>query len=301
MLCPWSVFNSFKHCTFDDYWLQSGSPKFLRDLASKDWGLHEIFKTDSFLNNTMNTIDIGAMDPLALLFQAGYLTVDHIDKTSDKSWRYYLRFPNQEVEDSLYQLAMSLASDSDFKNINVCAKAMLASLTGLDAPGFEKAFETLLSSIPNPDKPNEAYYRSMFLFAIGVAGQRYDSEARSGDGIYDVHLRTADGSDFVIEMKYVSGKDDNQNMLTAERLAVKMEAAAVKAMNQIDDRKYSLKFQGAGNKIYKMALVIGRYTTVLARFERASNWSLVLGRDGRYEVKDAPAESGAPEKPPGEL
>jgi hypothetical protein len=299
LLCPWSVFNSFMDGQFGDYRFQSGSPKFLSDLGDKDWRLHEVFKTGGFLEDSMNAIDIGDMKPLALLFQTGYLTVDHIDKTVAESWTYHLRFPNKEVEASLYKLALNLKSFSGWTRVSDCAKAMLESLTGLDARGFEKAFELLLGYIRLPSEPNEAYYRSMLLLALGVAGQRYDLASRPVEGIDGVHLRTADGSDFVVEMRYVSGKDSDQNMLTAERLAEKMEAAAVEALRRIDDRKYKLRFQGAVGEIYKIALVVGHYSDILARFERASNWRLVLGLAGRYVIEDAPAESSAPGKPPG--
>jgi sorbitol-specific phosphotransferase system component IIBC len=106
---------------------------------------------------------------------------------------------------------------------------------------------------------------------MGSADQLYDSETSSGDGMLDIHLQTADGTDFIIEMKYVSGKNDQGKNLTAEQLKTKMNEAAMEALNQIEEKKYDQRFKGAGNKIFKVALVVGRYANVLAIFEMALN------------------------------
>jgi hypothetical protein len=103
LLNPWSVLSLFEQSKFGDFWYDSGPPKFMHDLVTKDWRIYEIFKTDSFLTDSMNTIDVGNMSSPALLFQSGYLTIGRIESDSE-STRYYLRFPNQEVEAAIYKL-----------------------------------------------------------------------------------------------------------------------------------------------------------------------------------------------------
>ncbi|MDR3153028.1 MAG: PD-(D/E)XK nuclease domain-containing protein, partial [Deltaproteobacteria bacterium] len=286
VLNPWSVFGVFQENAFRNFWLDTGTPRFLSELAGKDWRIRSIFMTGSYLTSSMNSIDIGKMDPVALLFQSGYLTVKRREPDSG-DWRYHLRFPNLEVEAAVYQLALGL--EAPIKNMPVLrqkAEALLASLAGLDASGFQAAFETVLAGLPFKAHPaNEGHYQDILLMALGAAGQGYESESRSGDGVLDVHLRTAEGNDYIIELKHVKGQDPGTGKeLSQTQLEDRMEKAAAEALKQIEDKKYALKFQGGGNMIYKLALVIGRRSDVLAVFEKAGNWRLVREPDGGMRV-----------------
>jgi hypothetical protein len=65
-----------------------------------------------------------------------------------------------------------------------------------------------------------------------------------------------------------------------------MEKAAQKALDQIEDKKYDRKFQGQGQKIFKVALVIGHYSEVVTVIQEAKNWRLVPDLvDGLFRVE----------------
>jgi hypothetical protein len=286
LLNPWSVLNAFAEGIFKNYWIESGTPNFLPALARKDWRIYEIFQAGASLTAEINAIDVGAMAPLPLLLQSGYLTVDWIDKSS-KEWRFHLRLPNQEVEASMFTQALGLKSViKELPAMRVRAEALRAALAGLDADGFQAAFETVLGSIDqNLHSPNEGYYHTVLMLYLGLAGQTYESEGRSGDGVFDVHLRTASGDDIIIELKYLSTVNPrSKKELTAAQLAAAMRRAAGQALKQIESKKYQLSFQGEGKAIYKMALVVGGYTDALAVFEKADNWRLATGPGGRLRV-----------------
>jgi hypothetical protein len=286
LLNPWSVLSAFADGMLSNYWIESGAPNFLAAIGRKDWRAYEIFKAGASLTAKINAIDVGKMDPLPLLLQAGYLTVDWIDKAS-ADWKYHLRLPNQEVEAAMVELALGLdAAISELPAMRRRAEAMRAALAGLDADGFQAAFEACLGSIPqNLHSPNEGYYHTVLMLHLGLAGQRYESEGRSGDGVFDVHVRTAEGFDIIIELKYVSSADKrSKKELTAAQLAAAMRRAAAKALEQIESRRYNLRFQGEGNGIYKMALVVAGRTDALAVFEKAGDWRLAPGPDGRLRV-----------------
>jgi hypothetical protein len=302
LLNPWSVLNSFLLGRLANFWFESGSTKFLDDLAGKDFRLFQIFRSGAALDDDANEIDIGGLNPMALLFQAGYLTVDRIDKDSD-DWKYRLRFPNVEVEASMYRLALGWEAALDgMLLLRQRAEAMRDSLERLDAAGFQKTFSAIIGSLPRVPRPNEAHFRTILLMALGAAGQSYEAEGQSGDGFFDVHLQTPGGADFVIEMKHVRGTDPENGAGAGEmsgetveagapvRFRERMRKAAEKAMAQIEDRKYDLKFQGKGNKIYKVALVIGRRNDVLVEIRKADNWRLARNDEGLLEVVDDEAD-----------
>jgi hypothetical protein len=112
---------------------------------------------------------------------------------------------------------------------------MLTSIPNIDATGFQKSFSSLLGSIPsNLHLPHESYYHSILLMALGSVGQSYESEGSSGDGFFDIHLQTSDGTDFIIELKYVSGKDKKTKAnITKAQLTENMKKAVGIAMDQI--------------------------------------------------------------------
>jgi hypothetical protein len=142
------------------------------------------------------------------------------------------------------------------------------------------AFRSFLSHIPWEDQLKfEAYCETVFLLAMAMAGQECDCQQSVGSGKLDVHLKTRDGNDYVIELKFVpvkvKDKEGNDKDLTDEQIREDMEKALTAAMKQIEDRQYALKFQGQDNKIYKTALVVSGRADVRVALEAAANWSLV--------------------------
>ncbi|MDR1085524.1 MAG: PD-(D/E)XK nuclease domain-containing protein [Deltaproteobacteria bacterium] len=141
------------------------------------------------------------------------------------------------------------------------------------------ALQSFLSNVPWEDQlKNEACCETLFLMAMAMADQNCDCQRSVGSGKLDAHLRTRDGNDYVIELKFVKaavkvkGKDRD---LTVEQIQNNMEKALATVMVQIDKNKYTLKFQGQGNKIYKTALVVSGHVDIRVVFEEAVSWTLV--------------------------
>ncbi|MDR1083749.1 MAG: PD-(D/E)XK nuclease domain-containing protein [Deltaproteobacteria bacterium] len=158
---------------------------------------------------------------------------------------------------------------------------MLEALIQRQADEFQTAFKSFLSHIPWEDQLKyEAYCGTVFLLAMVMAGQECDCQQSVGSGKLDVRLRTRDGNYYVIELKLVKaavnvkGKDKD---LTAEQIQKNMEKALAAAMVQTEKNKYTLKFQGHGNKIYKTALAVSGRVDVRVIFEEAANW--ILAKD----------------------
>ncbi|MDR2140655.1 MAG: PD-(D/E)XK nuclease domain-containing protein, partial [Deltaproteobacteria bacterium] len=145
-----------------------------------------------------------------------------------------------------------------------------------DSSGFKAAFESFLSHIPYEiHQAKEAFYHALFIAAMAMADQYFESELSVAGGRLDLHLRDSEGDDFVIEIKH---RQKNQNLTKMIQLA----------FDQIEERKYYLKFQGAVNRIWKTALVIGGANDVTINFEEALNWNLEL--EGLYQVIPKPLE-----------
>jgi hypothetical protein len=255
-------------------------------LVGEDFRTCEVFNYGAFPTDSVNAVDVGTRSPPATLFQSGHLTVDVVENVSGER-RYRPRYPNLEVEASIWRFHRGLRDAlTVLPELRKRASAVVTSLDRLEAAGFQKAFETALGSIPpNQRSPDEDYHHTVLMDCLGLAGQRYGSEGQSGGGSYDLNIRTIDGPWLVIELKYESSiNTKTKEDLTPAQLETDVGRAAREAMARIDKRKYQSRFQGEGDKIFKMALVIGGRDDVLAVFEPAGNWSLVKDIDGRLMV-----------------
>lgn len=95
---PYSVINALGKIQITDYWSRSGFPTFLfkllknKEIDFED--LNGILATENILTNS------SLCDPTeaALLYQTGYLTIKHYDRSSQL---YTLGYPNKEAEQGL--------------------------------------------------------------------------------------------------------------------------------------------------------------------------------------------------------
>jgi hypothetical protein len=56
LLNPWSIISAFISNKLGNYWVDSGTPNFLNTLVTKDFKIHEVFHTESYLTETLNAI-----------------------------------------------------------------------------------------------------------------------------------------------------------------------------------------------------------------------------------------------------
>ncbi|MDR0547923.1 MAG: ATP-binding protein [Deltaproteobacteria bacterium] len=289
VLNPWSTLNCFDQIALDSYWSESGVPTFLVELIQKSRLVFDFLKPDKTITNSLNVVDVGRFEPLVLAFQAGYLTIQ--TDSAPVAGKFYLQFPNLDVKASLIPLLLFHKDNLiDKKLIFDQAKAILASIIAKDAPGLEMAFGSFLANIPYSLHLNyEAYYHTIFIFAMALAGQEVDIQGEVGEGKFDAHLKAKNGDVFVIELKYARvdemGKPPNDPAKEAAWLRRKLRGLTTKALAQIEEKKYDLKFKGSGNRIFKTAIVFSERTDVMAAFKEAKNWVLVKEPGGVFKVK----------------
>jgi hypothetical protein len=292
VLNPWSLLNSLEKRRLTNYWFESGSPSFLVNLIKNKKFDFDCFRNDNTLTSDYNVVDVGNFEPVPLMFQTGYLTIQTGPRFSSDI--YFLKFPNLEVRASLIPLLLPFkVKIKDPLLTFTHAKAMLNSLSHLDANGFIIAFESYLSNIPyNIIMKYEAYFETVFILAMALANQGVDAEGAVGDGKFDVHINVASGDDFIIELKYLHERDLPKNLPSDDEsqkamIDEEMKKLAQIALDQIEDKKYAKKFRGSGHKIYKTALVISGRSDILIVFEEAKNWKLAKQFDGSYVVVDS--------------
>jgi hypothetical protein len=201
------------------------------------------------------------------MFQAGYLTVEKVDKTKVVP-KFHLGFPNLEVKAGIIPLLLSLGPIEDPLTAHKQCQNMLSSLINLDPSGFQTSLGQFLSLFPyNLHIALEAYYHTLFQSAMLMAGAKVNTEGSVGDGRYDASYTAPDGTIFVFELKYCSYKGARGKELSELQARKKMEESVNAAMGQIEKKNYTKPFRGTGAVIYKVALVVGDRTEVLSVFK----------------------------------
>ena len=219
---------------FNNYWFQTGTSTFLLELIMKSKFNYSDMFTEPVSESFFNAFEITRLKPMVLLFQTGYLTIkkcidEKIPFTDQTIRKYYLNFPNLEVERSFneqlleYCTAIQRESSPDF-----FAKLITTVGSG-DADGFMKLFQSVFAGIPYPIHiKNEHYYQTVFYVVCDLLNLMVQAEVFTGSGRIDMMVAAGDWI-YVIEFK--------------------LNKSADQAMRQIENKDYAMKYRKDGKKI----------------------------------------------------
>ena len=249
---PFDLLLLFDRREFKPYWFETGTPTFLIKLLSERhaW-LPELGHLETEAN-ILSTFDVGDIPTEALMFQAGYLTIDTQEHVFGE-YRYRLRYPNQEVYQSL--------SNSLLKTWTPEARPAFLNKTRLgdiliahDIPALRDLVTAFFSSIPhdwyrnNPIAQYEGYYASVFYAYFASLGLDLTLEDSSNQGRLDMALKFQ-GHIYLFEFKVVE--------LTPEG----------RALQQIKDRGYADKYRALGQPIHLIGVEFSKESRAVVGFE----------------------------------
>jgi len=82
--------------SFQNYWFETGTPTFLIELFKENQYFLPDLENLKVTKEVLDAFDVDYIDPIALLFQSGYLTIkeSYID---DQEQLFHLKIPNREV------------------------------------------------------------------------------------------------------------------------------------------------------------------------------------------------------------
>ena len=236
---PFSIINAFKKMFIDDYWYKSGTPTYLAELLEGHSVNMQKLTGQAYESRYFVDYRADAEDPLAMLYQSGYLTI----KGYDKRYReYILDFPNDEVRRSFVTLTANSyfgktedAPDNWVKNLD-------RMLRKCNLDGVRDAFKSFLSSIPyeaNKDeraKDFETHF-SYTLYIIFRLLSCYTTliEKQNSKGRADVIIET-DNDVFIFEFK--------------------LDGSAKEALKQIEEKQYDLPYLDDARILHKIGVNI---------------------------------------------
>ncbi len=237
---------------FYPYWWESGTPFSLIEFLKK--GKYYIPKLENLVvdSTILSSFDIEKLRLEALLFQAGYLTIDKViryDFTEEINFK--LRVPNKEVQISLNRLFYEYLTDS-----TEIDKMLIKALYEGDLQYFKDTVYSLFASIPynNYVKNNlaafEGYYASVIYTYLTALGVQTIAEDVTDKGRIDLTILAGERI-YIIEFKVCRNGCAEVNQ----------------ALEQIRLRRYWEKYRSPGKTIYLVGIEFDEEKKNIARFD----------------------------------
>ncbi len=240
---PTSVYMFLTNQRFSNFWFLTGTPRFLLTLAkqNKEIGIENLTTPES----SISSFEIDNISLQAILFQAGYLTIDkllHDDFIS-------LRFPNFEVEKSYLTFIIDSIGSQDLllKKNNVYSLLNDA----FENNDLKKVFDIANTIVANATaliylKPNEYLYNAIFYLVFKIFGISVESEVCNHRGRMDAVI-------FCTNSIYI--------------LEFKLNESAQTALAQINHKNYADKFALDHRNIVLVGVSVDKDTYTIKEFE----------------------------------
>ena len=219
---------------FNNYWFSTGTPSFLLELIMKSkFNLAGALATPVG-GSFFNAFEITDLDPQVLLFQTGYLTIDRAEQrtipfTTKTIKEYYLRFPNQEVEESFNDSLLAYCTNVRKQDTQELILKLVTAVGTGDADSFMRLIQSVFAGIPYPiHVKDEHYYQTVFFVICDLLKLAVQAEVFTNSGRIDMMVAAGDWI-YVIEFK--------------------LNKSADKAMEQIENKEYALKYRKEDKRI----------------------------------------------------
>jgi hypothetical protein len=210
---PVSVNNFFDRRDFQNFWFATGTPTFLMNLLRQE-GMYDL-NFPPLNPGGFETFELDHLKPEAVLFQTGYLTIQHCDSDG----LIHLDYPNKEVRDSMLE---NLIETFTGVHAGRSTSLVISLRNAFFAADLEKVFrilESVFADIPYQlyEKRPEKFYHAAIHLLFTYMGLRVRSEVCTSDGRIDSLVETPDRI-YLLEFK--------------------LDKTAREALDQILSRKY---------------------------------------------------------------
>ena len=232
--------------SFQNYWFETGTPTFLIELFRKHQYFLPNLEDIQVTREVLGAFDVDYIDPIALLFQSGYLTIKdtYLD---DQEQIFNLKIPNREVRQALnsqfisgYAGLTSLKLDSRLQMKKELSTGNITSLI--------KTIKGLFAGIPwrnftNNDLANfEGYYASVLYAFFASINAQVIPEDITNHGQADMTIIFRNHI-YVMEIKVADNLPEGKNQ----------------ALAQIIQRNYAEKYRNReGITVHEVGLVFNK-------------------------------------------
>ena len=219
---------------FKNYWFKTGTPTFLLDLIMKSKFDYSLSLNKPVSEAFFDAFEVTDLDPMVMLFQTGYLTIDRAERqqvpfTDKFVTKYFLRFPNMEVEESFNGSLLTYCTTVRKQDAQELMLNLVTAVGTGNVDGFMKLFKSIFAGIPYAiHVKDEHYYQTVVYVVCDLLKLLVQAEVCTSDGRIDMMVAAGEWI-YVIEFK--------------------LNKTAETAMKQIEHKDYALKFLKDGKRI----------------------------------------------------
>ena len=236
---PFSIIKAFDKMEMESYWYESGTPTYLEKLMEGHSVNMQKLTGRSYERKYFIDYRADKEDPLAMLYQSGYLTIKGYDREYNE---YFLDFPNDEVRKGFVTLTANSFFGKTEDEPDNWIKNLDRMLKRCDLDGVRKAFKSFLSSIPyeaNKDeraKDFETHFSYTFYLIFRMLSC-YTTliEKQNSKGRADIIIET-NNDIFIFEFK--------------------LDGSAEEALKQIEEQQYAVPYLNDKRKLHKIGVNI---------------------------------------------
>ena len=249
---PFSIINAFDAQRIYSYWYESGTPTYLAKLLDgHNINLQKLigqpYEAQYFMDYRAD-----AEDPLAMLYQSGYLT---IKEYHPRTWRYLLDFPNDEVRKGF----IALTANGYFKKREVETVNWIGDLSEMlyrgDLESVREAYTSFLASIPYEANKDvraldfETHYQYTF-YLINRLLSCYTTliEKQNSKGRADIIIESVNDI-YIFEFK--------------------LDGSAEEALRQIEEKQYALPYLTDPRRLHRIGVNISSQTRTVNEWKES--------------------------------
>jgi hypothetical protein len=228
---PFSLLNTFQKRELNDYWFETGTPSYLVYLLKKHNYNLEKMATAIVGDSVLNSIDPQSTNPIPVIYQSGYLT---IKEYYPRFRTYRLGFPNKEVEEGFMNFLLPYYTPlrSDESDFNI--QEFVSEIEAGRVDDFMRRLSSFFADTPYElVKDLENHYQNVLFIVAKLMGFYVRAEYHTSQGRIDMVVQTADRT-YVMEFK--------------------LDGTAEEALQQINDKGYTLPFECDERQIVKIGV-----------------------------------------------
>ena len=243
MYNPFSLLWTLSEQHYGSYWFSTGTPTYLVELMKEvDLNPKELsgYEADA---SELDSIQIKVDNPIAILYQSGYLTIKEYNPEFNV---YVLDYPNEEVKEGFIKFLMPYYTYSKASAHSTVISKFVMSLRKGDAERFMQLMQSLMADIPYElVRDLENHYQNVMYIITKLMGLYIQAEYRTSRGRIDLLIGT-DKYVYIIELK--------------------LDGSAEEALAQIYARDYALPFTVGERQVVKIGANVTSVTRNLERW-----------------------------------
>ncbi len=229
---PYSLLTALDAKAINNYWFNSGTSGSLLTMLKRDnFFLPNLDCTES-IESDLSSKESYLQNPIALLYEAGYITIKHYDEELDS---YILGLPNKEVAMSFSEALLPIYSDMEVMDCRDSFVKMRKAILKGEADNFMHRLRIFLHGNPYSNTElakRESYFKNNIYLVFKALGFLPRNEEETCNSRMDVMLRTR-------RLIYI--------------FELKTDGSSEQGMQQIDDKGYALPYADEGRKIIKIS------------------------------------------------